>query len=112
MKKITCIGCSHHYISPNYLRDYQLNDYTLTDSWPDSFNRLELEEEHIPKLISLMQYYLKFIKKTKATLSEGLTFQEYNSSVNYNNISNLAKLAFEINETAQKNKKNKANLSE
>ncbi|MDD2756618.1 MAG: hypothetical protein PHS80_13985 [Methanothrix sp.] len=103
-KKITCLGCTHHYI---YYSD-KLNNYSITDSSSKPFDLsryIPLEEENIPHLINLLQYYKKFMTDNKANLSEQLSFEECNNQVNYYSIKSLAKLAREINETAELNKK-------
>lgn len=102
-KKITCIGCAHHYIYySRKARGYSLTDSTLTAH--DSNNFICLEEENIPHLINLLQYYNKIIGDNKANLSEQLSFEEYSWQVNDYNIKDLAKIAKEINETAKNNR--------
>ncbi len=102
-KKITCLGCTHNYL---YYSD-KINNYSITDSSLEAFDSamyIRLEEESIPHLINLLQYYKKFITDNKANLSEQLTFEDCIGHSNYYSIECLAKLAREINETAKINK--------
>lgn len=103
-KKITCLGCANHYI---YYHN-QANNYSITDSSLEAFDSamyIRLEEENIPHLINLLQYYKKFITDNKANLSEQLTFEDCIGQGNYYSIEGLARLAKEINETSKLNKK-------
>jgi hypothetical protein len=108
-KKITCIGCSSHYL----YHSTKTNNYLITDSSSEAFDsamRIMLEEENIPHIINLLQYYKKIIGDNKANLSEQLSFEECNNQVNYYSIKSLARLAKEINETAELNRKHKKSL--
>lgn len=98
-KKITCLGCTHHYLCYSY----EIKNYIIIDSGYEaskSREHINLEEEDIPHLMNLLQYYKKFMLENKANLSAGKDFDYYRFE-----IAGLAKIASEINEIAKLNRK-------
>lgn len=105
-EKIECISCKNYYL---YFSRKQ-GDYIITSSFSEVFDNepwLSLKDEKLSGLIQLLQEHELMLQKQKSNLRKQDSLNYY-----FPDPGALANLAREINETAQNNKKNKANLSE